>query len=43
MQAIKDFIGAGLGIILVIVMWGIGCMIACVPLIVGFWLWRAIL
>lgn len=43
MTAIKEFIGAALGIILVIVMWGIGCMLAVVPFVVGIWLWRAIL
>lgn len=43
MTAIKEFIGAALGIILVIVMWGIGCMIACVPLVVGIWLWNKVL
>ena len=43
MQAIKEFIGGIVSIVLVIGLWGIGCMLGVVPFLIGIYLWNKVL
>lgn len=43
MNAIKDILATMAGLVMVVVLWAVGCMFAVLPIMVGLWLWRAIL
>lgn len=40
MKQIGEIAGAIFTIAMVVGMWAIGCMLGCIPILVGLWLWR---